>query len=372
METVPGRLIPGGEGKLPTMNNIKQLYIRYFDIIKEERLMNNLFGRVLLSLLFFMTISGFVISANAQVGTDNLFCPHIPYSEGMLNLNITPSATNAPNFSAGMIGTFERINGKVSGGIDWMPTRGDTSSLATSAPTNELGSQLITWWSRANGRSTKIQVTNASDNTGPHTSGGILNVHVQIFNDDCVEIRDFCDQFTAFDTHVYDLGDLFTNSGSDISETNLLGNEGYVVVTALHDVVDCSIAGEAIEHDFLSGNMYMSDTLGYTYGTNMYARRAICTSGCTGILDGSAGAMLDNVLPVETYGLFNALTSDAGSDVVILNIQDDYGPPYRPIPAFSVYNVSIVDNGELLQSCGVATACFLRLGIDSSLPASQD
>jgi len=78
------------------------------------------------------------------------------------------------------------------------------------------------------------------------------------------------------------------------------------------------------------------------------------------------------VLPVETYGLFNALTSDAGSDVVILNIQDDYGPPYRPIPAFSVYNVLIVDNGELIQSCGVATACFLRLGIDSSLPASQD
>jgi hypothetical protein len=352
------------------MINIKQLYIMCFDIIKEGRLMNNVFGRVLLPVMFFLTISGFGLRANAQVGTNNLFCPHIPVSEGMLNLNITPSATNAPNFTAGMIGTLERINGRVSGGIDWMPTRGGTSSVATSAPTNELGSQLITWWSRKNGRNTTVQITNASDNSGTHTPGGLLNVHVRIFNDECLEIRDFCDQFTAFDTHVYDLGDLTTNTGLDVSGGFPANKEGMLIVTP---VDDCdSFSKKAIEHDFLSGNMYMSDSLGYTYGTNMYARQAICTSGCTGILDGSADAMLDNVLPVETYGLFNALTSDAGSDVVIMNFQDSYGPPYRPVPAFSVYTVGIFDAAENLQSCGSANLCFVRLGIGSSLPARQD
>jgi len=335
--------------------------------------MNNLFGSVLLSLLFFLTISGFVISASAQVGTNNLFCPHVPFTEGMLNLNITSDSTDPPNFPAGMIGTIEHIDGKVSGGIDWMTTQGTTSSVATLAPTNEIGSQLITWWSLANSRNTKVQITNASDNSGPHTLDG-LNVHVRIFGSDCTELQDFCDRFTALDTHVYDLADLTTNTGVDLDTSGLTGKEGVFVVTA---VKDCNlghlIGGQAIEHNFLSGNMYISDSLGYTYGTNMYARQAICNSpGCTGLLTGSSGATLDTVLPEDTYGLFNKAATSAGSDVVVMNLHDEYGPPYLTRMVASNYIVSIFDNDENAQSCGVIEACFLRLGIDSSFPARQD
>ena len=336
--------------------------------------MNNLFARVLLTLVLFSTVFGFTIRTDAQVGTNNLFCPHVTYTEGMLNLRITPSATVTPNFSAGMIGTLERINGKISGGIDWMPLGGSASSVLTSAPTNEIGSQLITWWSLANNRSTRIQITNASDNTGPHTSGGTLNVHIEIFGEDCAMLRDFCDSFTANDTHVYDLGDLETNAGTHFDTSALAGHEGIFIVTA---VENCSAhgpsPGKAIDHNFLSGNVYISDSLDYTYGTNMYARQAICIPPrCTGILTGSEGATLDFVLPGETYGLFSRVSSAAGSDVVVMNIQDDYGPPYQARPASSRYNVSIFDNNEIVQSCGDITACFLRLGIDSALPARQD
>lgn len=331
------------------------------------------YKNILYTACFILAISGFTFSANAQIGTNNLFCPFVPYSEGMLNLQITALGDNPATFSAAMIGAFQNIGGNVSGGLDWMTTRNGASS-ATVAPTNEIGSQLVTWWSRANNRNTKIQITNTSDNSGPHTAEG-LKIHVHIYSSDCAEIRDFCDVYRPLDTHVYDLANLVTNTGSDIAESNLADNEGILVITP---VTECSGGtidpGELpIDHNFLSGNVYISDTLGYTYGTNMYARQSICNApGCTGILNGSTNARLDTVLPGNIYGLFNSVSPSAGSDVVVMSFYDDYGPPYLPRISSSSYFASIFDNNEIAQSCGEVEACFLRLGIDSAMPARQD
>jgi hypothetical protein len=345
----------------------------------KERIMKTYIKTALISIFFFLTVSGFAITTNAEVGTNNLFCPAVPYSEGMLNLQITALGTNPATFSAGMIGVFKGIGNAV-GGLDWMTTQGASVSGATPAPTNEIGSQLITWWSRVDNRNTQIQITNHATDTGSMTSRG-LNIHVRIFASDCTEIRDFCDTFTPSDTHLYDLSNLVTNTGADIAERNLANKEGILVVTPVNE---CSGGGssdeQAIDHNFLSGNVYISDTLGtsgtprgYAYGTNMYARRAICNAPrCSGLLNGSTNARFDTILPRLVFGLFNTDTPSAGADAVVMNYFDDYGPPYLPRMTNSRYSVSIFDNNEIEQSCGEIEACFLRLGIDSSLPARQD
>ena len=331
--------------------------------------MRNLIRIVSIAILCLM-VSGFLNGTSAQVGTNNLFCPAIPFTQGMLELEISPGPAGAADFSAGMIGSIQRIIGRVSGGIDWMPSGGPISLGAPSAPSNEAGSQLISWWSTANNRSTKIQVSNMSDNTGPHTSGAVLDVHVQIFDSNCLEIRDFCDQYTPYDTHVYDLGGLVTNDGITLGSGSLADKEGIIVVTA---VENCGSTSRAIEHNFLSGNMYVSDTLKYTYTTNMFARKAECTPpGCTGILTGSSGSALEKVQPAEIFGLFNRIVHASGSDVIVMNIKDQYTPSYLAVMPASIYTVGIINDDEVFNSCGSATACFMRLGVDSALPARQD
>ncbi len=329
--------------------------------------MNILSGRFFMTVLLLVFICVTTIRANAQVGDNNLFCSGVPYTDGMLNLDITPTT---PNFSAAMIGVFERTPTSFTGGLDWMHTRGGTSSIATSSPSNEIGTQLITWWTRTEGRNTKIQVTNSSDNSGMLTPGGVLNVHIQILNEDCVEIRDFCDRYTANDTHVYDLSSIVSNDGNDIPEADLDDKEGILVITPVND---CPSPRSVIDHDFLSGNLHISDSLGFTYGANMYARQAICTApGCSGILTGAPGSSLDDFLPDEVYGLYSTVGTETASDVVVMNIRDDYGPPYFAFGAVSNYEVGLFDDEEVFISCGSEDYCFVRLGINDSLPARTE
>ena len=373
-----GHLILGGELK-QVMKNKMIRQMKNGHNLREEISMNITIRVFLLMSLFILTISGFSINTHAQIGLNNLFCPHNPISDGMLYLQITPSETNPAKFSAGMIGMF-KSTGNASGGLDWMTTRGVSSSGVTSAPTNELGTQLISWWTRTDNRNTHIQVTNHGDGTGPHTSEG-LKVHVHIFSSDCIEVMDFCDTYTPSDTHVYDLSNLVTNTGTPISTTFLADKEGTITVTPVDMCLGVIGDEHAIEHNFLSGNVTISDSLdstdgtphGYAYGTNMYARRAICNAPrCTGLLDGSSNARLDTILPDEVFGLFNTDTASTGSDAVVMSFLDDYGPPYLPRMAPSNYEAFIFDNNENAFSCGVAEACFLRLGIDSSLPSRYD
>ena len=312
---------------------------------------------------------GLSLNTLAQVGENNLLCPSVPFEEGMLQFEVSPASSGAADFTGGMVGTIQRINGRVSGGIDWMHSV-DTPGSSSRANTNEFGSQLISWWSRTDSRSTKIQVTNNSDNSAEHTTGTVLDVHVQIFDKNCLEVIDFCDEYTPFDTHVYDLESIVTNSGAIIGSAALMEKEGLIVVTA---VDNCMSPGRAIDHNFLSGNMYVSDSLEYTYASNMFARKAVCRApGCTGILDGSEGSRLQKHQPSQIYGLFDTIAPPAGSDAVVMNFKDQYTPSYLATPGISLYVVGIFDHDENLHSCGEAVVCFMRLGIDNALPARED
>ena len=89
------RLIPGGEVKLQMMN-------------KEIKMKNN-YKKIILSIVVMLIFMGFTFPANAQVGTNNLFCPAVPYTTGMLNVEITPFGDFPATFtSSGIISSIKR------------------------------------------------------------------------------------------------------------------------------------------------------------------------------------------------------------------------------------------------------------------------
>lgn len=226
-----------------------------------SKLRFSLIAVIMLVLLGF----GFQNQAKGQVGLDGLFCPAVPNTTGWLETEIVGSGTIEPDFTGALIGTVENSGpGVAVGGLDWQHV--DSTFDYTPTPTNETGSQLVTWWTQIDDRNTYIQVTNAASIP--------VTVHVRIHNEDCSEIRDFCDTYTGYDTHEYNFGDLFSNGGADIPDGNLQGVEGWVVVTA---VENCASAAEvAIRHDALAGQLVIHDGDDYLYGVNTYARQAVC------------------------------------------------------------------------------------------------
>ncbi len=235
--------------------------------IKEEtRMIKKSITAVLL--LLFLCFS-FSSTSQAQIGTDNLFCPAVPNDTGWLEVQI-PNPAQA-DFTAGLIGTVEGFAGSAVGGLDWMHNNDTFDPFfpnfnANPTPTTDSGSQLVTWWTQADSRNTSVQVTNSNVNDS-------INVHVRILDANCVEIRNFCDAYTPADTHVYDLGNLVSNAGAPIADENLQGKEGILVVTSVNG---CPNPDEAIEHDYLTGQTVIVDSQDYMYGVNMYARQAFC------------------------------------------------------------------------------------------------
>ncbi|MEM7008876.1 MAG: hypothetical protein AAF462_07040 [Thermodesulfobacteriota bacterium] len=233
-----------------------------------SKLRFSLIAVVMLVLLGF----GFQNQAQGQVGLNGLFCPAIPHTTGILQTEIVGSGTVMPNFTGSLIGTVENSGADAVAGLDWQHV--DETETRTPTPTNETGSQLVSWWTQVDGRNTYLQVTNASDNVSNEFFSGDLEVHVRIHNEDCVEIRDFCDTYTGYDTHEYNFGDLVANNGADIGDANLQGVEGWLVVTA---VKDCGTSAEtALAHNYLAGQLIVHDSDDYLYGVNTYARQAIC------------------------------------------------------------------------------------------------
>jgi len=225
-----------------------------------SKLRFSLIAFVMLVLLGF----GFQDQAKGQVGAGGLFCPAVPNTIGYLEAEIVGSGAVTPDFTGALIGTVESVGGNNVGGLDWQHV--DFTSFETPTPTNETGAQLVSWWTQKNARNTYLQVTNSGFDS--------VNVHVRIHNEDCTEIRDFCDFYTPNDTHEYNLGNLFANNGADIADANLQGVEGWLVVTA---VADCNEDTEqAIDFDQLSGQLIVVDSDDYVYGVNTYARQSIC------------------------------------------------------------------------------------------------
>ena len=231
-----------------------------------SKLRFSLIAVIMLVLLGF----GFQDQAKGQVGLDGLFCPAVPNTTGYLETEIVGSGLVFPDFRGGLIGTVEAIPNGVDlvAGLDWQHVdQLGFFGTDTPTPTNETGSQLVSWWTQKDGRNTYLQVTNAS--------GIPVTVHVRIHNEDCLEIRDFCDTYTPYDTHEYNFGDLVSNGGQNISDGNLQGVEGWLVVTAVDE--ECDTDGEqAIDHNFLAGQLIVHDSNDYLYGVNTYARQAVC------------------------------------------------------------------------------------------------
>ncbi len=278
--------------------------IKGTNLNKEDKLMISKLRFSMIAVLM-LVLFGFGLQdqAKGQPGTDLQFCPGVPFSNGWLDTRISPAPGGgflSPDFSAGLIGTVEAFGGANVAGLDWMHQNvfgllepidngfpmdasardfdfgGFINALLQGArPTNQVGAQLITWWSQKDNRNTYVQVTNYNGGPEEDIFGTLfVNVHVRILDENCVEVRNFCDTFTEGDTHVYNLGDLVTNDGQTPDDTILQGKEGFMVVTA---VDDCPSPDQAIDYNFLAGTMYMLDnSFDYLYGINTYARAGLC------------------------------------------------------------------------------------------------
>ena len=290
-------------------------------------------------------------------------CEFVPIENGAISIrNAQESGTT---FSAGLIGTFDRLDtGQIVGGMDWMYTSaGDFS-------TTSMGTQIISPWSRKINRNTELQITNQSLSQS-------VTVHVQIFDENCVEIRDFCDQYTPLDTHIYDFSDILSNSGSVISSGVLAGKEGFVTVTPN---VSCGSDYRAISFRSLSGDVRITDSAnGFQYGTRAFARNPDTATSCTEtisgskVLTGSGNCRLKPFLPVEFTHVFsqNPNADQSRADLVFITLSDSYtSSSYNPIGSNTVLSPLIFDEDEDAFSCPLQTACYLRLGLNETIKDS--
>jgi len=325
-----------------------------------------------------ITISLFIISITLPLlmtscgagggggGTIDELCVGNNYENGALQIDNTPSS--GTDFSAGLLGTFDRLNsGNIIGGIDWLYT--DTGDFSTTS----MGTQLISWWTEKGNRNTKMQVTNQS-------SSQTISVHVQIFNENCLETIDFCDQFTPFDTHIYDFSNIATNTGVVIGSGSLIGEEGFVTVTPN---VNCGADRRATSFSLLSGDMSITDTTnGFQYGSKTWSRDADTATSCTEsvaggfkILTGSGDCKLNPVLPSEFSHVFSSdpNSDESRSDLVFISLDDNYsGSGYLATGGSVTLNPIIIDMNENDESCAPRNVCFLRIGVNGAIKDSDD
>ncbi len=326
-------------------------------MLKRLKLINFM---VIASLMLVLTF-GSSERASAQGAT---VCPGVPFSTGWVQVI---SDGFIADWSAALLGTVESTGFGVVAGIDWMYT--DTSVFETQLS----GSQLVSWWTQAPGRNTSIQVTN----TDPLLP---VNIHVIIQNQNCVEVRDFCDTLTAEDTHVYDFGNLVSNLGQPIPTGNFQGQEGFVTITPVNT---CPNPNQAISFNALVGNLRVIDVANdFDYGTNVQARLAVTFAN--GVVVADTGDTLDGLsagfLGGDVGLLATTLSQNfsvvgggaAAADAVFINFVDSYGPPYDAIGGFVTLTPGIFDAAENFLSCGDFFVCFARFGIDDVLVNSDD
>ena len=224
-----------------------------------SKLRFSLIAVILLVLLGF----GFQNQANGQAGENAQFCPFVEVSDGWLKIDDITPLSPFVNFTGGLIGTVEGVDGNVVGGMDWM--HADILNFFQPTPTNEDGAQIVTWWTQKGGRNTFVQLTNDGFD--------FIWVHARLLDENCVEIRNFCDLYSPGDTHVYDFGDLITNEGDTPDDNVLQGHEGFLTITA---VDECPSPDRAVDYNFLAATVQIQDELDYAYGFNAYHRYGIC------------------------------------------------------------------------------------------------
>lgn len=195
-------------------------------------------------------------------------------------------------------------------------------------------------------RETYIQVTNTGvDLNTDEDDNGPVTVHVQIFNvaNNCNE-NDFFDNYTAADTHVYNMRDILRNDGSPSGVVLPEGAYGIVYIAAIDSEGDLNS-----DADMLIGNIRMLDSAGYEYRTNIAADPVGLNNdtnfgGNTITLNFNTegGVTLSDVV-----GFVYTKNEDAG-EVEIADILDN----------FAGFDVDILNNNEVAQSCrNIIFAC---------------
>jgi hypothetical protein len=220
-------------------------------------------------------------------------------------------------------------------------------------PETDNGSfQLFYYWDLRN-RDSSFQVYNNSTSA--------IRVHVQIFTANstlapCEEI-DFIDQFTSFDTHIYNLKNLTTNNSTSPGLTSLAdGTFGFAAVTVISDT-----GFDTVTNPVLQGSFRIVDDSGYEYRAHPAGIRPI---GFT----------------TDSYSFnFDSLGSTSFSDVIGIPLIWA-GPTFRtPIAGpniFAKFDPFLVDEDENDLSCSSATftcsASGLNLGINDTIRNTKD
>lgn len=321
----------------------------------------------LVILLFFIVI----ISMTSGIYAQEICTSNFP--EGIISTSNTidlPSESSN-GFLYGLLATEEQRSGvDIVGGIDWF-----YSDLAlNNIPFTTTGSQIISWWTLDNDRQTFLKITNTHETES-------INVHFVALEESCAEIFDFCDSFSPNDTHIYDLSDLVKNiDGSSPSGGQSLSGEGTVIVTPTDETCDVfTNTHPAVAFNNLKGTTTVIDPDDTDFSFNAFARLADFAD-CTTIgttLDGSSGCRFKNVLPQKFIKDFNNIgDGQKSSDLIFLQFLDDYnfsgGNNYQPSTLFTQFDTSIVDEDGVNGNCSVFTGCFLRLGIDTVNPLSDN
>jgi len=94
---------------------------------------------------------------------------------------------------------------------------------------------------------------------------------------------------------------------------------------------------------------------------------------CNGILTGEPFSRFALIQPDTLWPEFNVQSTLAGSDLILLAFNDDYGAPYRLSAATVAYRPFIIDSAEQNQSCAILNhTCYVRVGVNSAVPNSDD
>ena len=391
--------------------------------IKEGKMRGS---RVVTTAILVLMLTAVMGLRNAEAQTP-LACDAIPFTDGWLSMTVSNptglgamAATDvngaALMYNAGMLGTVENFGGNVVAGLDWL-----YDDRQPNLETNMVGTQLVSWWTRKDGRNTILQATNTNpDTTVVNTVSGALEgnvtVHVQILGEDCLELRNFCDTYTPLDTVVYDFSNMVSNVGQTINVGNLAEREGIVVITP---VDTCAIAApptfDAVSWNFLQGNVrIINEGQDWEYGSNVRARTAspaqpYMSSGAPDrnfVFDYYSAVqgdpcVDDGCVAESLFKDFNSVGTNPGSDLVLMSFGDyglcgssptgdsfcamgkavqqggALGTPgvYSAGPLASATQFgpfAIFDDAENPESCPQVFGCFLRIGVDEGIPSTDD
>ena len=218
-------------------------------------------------------------------------------------------------------------------------------------PETDNGSfQLYYYWDLRDREST-FQVFNRSSSN--------VRVHVQVFvaNDSfvsCNEI-DFFDQYTPFDTHIYNLKSMISNTGTPTGVAPFPdGSFGFAVVTAVNS------AGDTVTDPVLQGSFRIIDDAGYEYRANPSGIRPI---GFT----------------TDSFGFsYDSLGTSTFADLIVIPVRwtaPTFGTPVAGASIVAKFDPFNFDEDENLLSCSPrvfsCSATGMNIGININIPNSR-